>query len=146
MKYDSFEISMLIKEIYASTIEIVNENLKGSSLTHQQTMVIKLIAHKEKVTISELCQEMSLAKGTISGIVSRLERADYVKKVKYDNDKRNTYVEFSDKGYEYAKNFRNEINKSFDKIFENFTEDEVKKTKNNLIELRNKLKGDNKSE
>lgn len=146
MKYDSFEIAMLIKEIYASTIEIVNENLKGSSLTHQQTMVIKLIAHKEKVTISELCQEMSLAKGTISGIVSRLERAGYVKKVKYDNDKRNTYVEFSDKGYEYAKNFRNEINKSFDKIFENFTEDEVKKTKNNLIELRNKLKGDNKSE
>lgn len=146
MKYDSFEIAMLIKEIYASTIEIVNENLKGSSLTHQQTMVIKLIAHKEKVTISELCQEMSLAKGTISGIVSRLERSDYVKKVKYDNDKRNTYVEFSDKGYEYAKNFRNEINIGFDKIFENFTEDEVKKTKNNLIELRNKLKGDNKSE
>lgn len=146
MKHDSFEIAMLIKEIYASTIEIVNENLKGSSLTHQQTMVIKLIAHKGKVTISELCQEMSLAKGTISGIVSRLERADYVKKVKYDNDKRNTYVEFSDKGYEYAKNFRNEINKSFDKIFENFTEDEVKKTKKNLIELRNKLKGDNKSE
>ncbi|WP_343347570.1 MarR family winged helix-turn-helix transcriptional regulator [Terrisporobacter petrolearius] len=146
MKYDSFEIAMLIKEIYASTIEIVNENLKGSSLTHQQTMVIKLIAHKRKVTISELCQEMSLAKGTMSGIVSRLERDGYVKKVKYDNDKRNTYVEFSDKGYEYAKNFRNEINKSFDKIFENFTEDEVKKTKKNLIELRNKLKGDNKSE
>lgn len=146
MKYDSFEIAMLIKEIYASTIEIVNENLKESSLTHQQTMVIKLIAHKEKVTISQLCKEMSLAKGTVSGIVSRLETADYVKKVKYDNDKRNTYVEFSNKGYEYAKNFRNEINKSFDKIFENFTDEEVKKTKEDLIELRNKLKGDNKNE
>ena len=146
MKHDSFEIAMLIKEIYASTIEIVNQNLKGSSLTHQQTMVIKLIAHKGKVTISELCQEMSLAKGTISGIVSRLESADYVKKVKYDNDKRNTYVEFSNKGYEYAKNFRNEINKSFDKVFENFTNEEVKKTKKDLIELRNKLKGDNKNE
>ncbi len=146
MKHDSFEIAMLIKEIYASTIEIVNQNLKGSSLTHQQTMVIKLIAHKGKVTISELCKEMSLAKGTISGIVSRLESADYVKKVKYDNDKRNTYVEFSDKGYEYAKSFRNEINKSFDKVFENFTDEEVKKTKKDLIELRNKLKGDNKNE
>lgn len=146
MKYDSFEIAMLIKEIYANTIEIVNENLKGSSLTYQQTMVIKLIAHKEKITISDLCKEMSLAKGTVSGIVSRLETADYVKKVKYDNDKRNTYVEFSHKGYEYAKNFRNEINKSFDKIFENFTNEEVKKTKEDLIELRNKLKGDNKNE
>ena len=140
MKYNSFEIAMLIKEIYASTIEIVNDNLKESGLTHQQTMVIKLIAHKEKITISELCKEMSLAKGTISGIVSRLEAADYVKKVKCDNDKRNTYVEFSTKGYEYAKNFRNEINKSFDKIFENFTDDELKETKENLIKLRDKLK------
>ena len=140
MKYDSFEIAMLIKEIYASTIEIVNDNLKDSGLTHQQIMVIKLIAHKDKVTISELCKEMSLAKGTVSGIVSRLEAADYVKKVKYDNDKRNTYVEFSNKGYEFAKEFRNEINKSFDKIFENFTDDEVKETKENLMKLRNKLK------
>lgn len=142
MKYDSFEIAMLIKEIYASTIEIVNSNLKESELTHQQTMVIKLIAHKERVTISELCKEMSLAKGTVSGIVSRLESADYVKKIKIDEDKRNTYVEFSDKGFEYAKKFRCEINKSFDKIFENFTEEEVKETKESLIKLRNKLKGE----
>ena len=140
MKYDSFEIAMLIKEIYASTIEIVNENLKKSGLTHQQTMVIKLIAHKGKVTISELCKEMSLAKGTVSGIVSRLEAADYVKKTKLESDKRNTYVEFSTKGFEYAKNFREEINRSFDKIFENFSDNEVKETKANLIKLRNKLK------
>ena len=140
MKYDSFEVAMLIKEIYASTIEIVNENLKESGLTHQQTMVIKLIAHKGKVTISELCKEMSLAKGTVSGIVSRLEAADYVKKTKLESDKRNTYVEFSTKGFEYTKNFREEINRSFDKIFENFSDNEVKETKENLIKLRNKLK------
>lgn len=140
-KYDSFEVAMLIKEIYASTIEIVNDNLKDTNLTHQQTMVIKLIAHRNRITISELCKEMSLAKGTVSGIVSRLEANDYVKKVKLDGDKRNTYVEFSTKGYEYAKSFREEINKSFDKIFENFTDDEVKETKENLIKLRDKLKG-----
>lgn len=145
MKYNSFEIAMLIKEIYASTIEIVNENLSGSNLTHQQTMVIKLIAHKGRITISELCKEMSLAKGTVSGIVSRLESANYVKKIKVESDKRNTYIEFSDKGIEYAKDFREEINKSFDKIFENFTDDEVKETKESLIKLRNKLKGDKKN-
>lgn len=140
MKYDSFEIAMLIKEIYASTIEKVNDNLKDSGLTHQQTMVIKLIAHKGRVTISELCKEMSLAKGTVSGIVSRLESADYIKKIKLENDKRNTYVEFSNKGFEYAKNFREKINESFDSVFENFTDEEVKETKENLIKLRNKLK------
>lgn len=140
MKYDSFEIAMLIKEIYASTMGIVSNSLKDSGFTHQQVMVIKLIAHNGQVNISQLCEEMSLAKGTVSGIVTRLESAGYLKKVKCENDKRNTYVAFSDKGLEFAKEFRNEINESFDKVFQNFTEEEVSEVRNSLLKLRNKIK------
>ena len=140
MKYDSFEIAMLIKEIYSSTMGIVSNSLKDSGFTHQQAMVIKLIAHNGQVNISQLCEEMSLAKGTVSGIVQRLEDAGYIRKVKYESDKRNTYVEFSDKGLEFAKEFRSKINESFDKVFENFTEEEVEEVRNNLLKLRNKIK------
>ncbi|GAA0079277.1 MarR family transcriptional regulator [Clostridium sp. CTA-5] len=140
MKYDSFEIAMLIKEIYASTMSIVSNSLRDSGLTNQQIMVIKLIAHNKQVNISQLCEEMSLAKGTVSGIVARLENAGYVKKIKYENDKRNTYVTFSDKGLEFAKEFRNEINQSFDKVFENFTEEEVNEVRTSLLKLKNKIK------
>lgn len=143
MKYDSFEIAMLIKEIYASTMGIVSNSLKESGFTHQQIMVIKLIAHNGQVNISQLCDEMFLAKGTVSGIVKRLESAGYVKKIKNENDKRNTYVTFSDKGLEFAKEFREEINKSFDKIFSNFTDEEIMELKNNLLKTRNKIKGEN---
>ncbi|AUM96070.1 TPA: MarR family transcriptional regulator [Clostridium botulinum] len=143
MKYDCFEIAMLIKEVYASTMGIVSNSLKDSGFTHQQIMVIKLIAHNGQVNISQLCDEMSLAKGTVSGIVTRLESAGYVKKIKNENDKRNTYVTFSDKGLKFAKEFRKEINKSFDKIFSNFTDEEIMELRNNLIKVRNKIKGDN---
>lgn len=143
MKYDCFEIAMLIKEVYASTMGIVSNSLKDSGFTHQQIMVIKLIAHNGQVNISQLCYEMSLAKGTVSGIVTRLESAGYVKKIKNENDKRNTYVTFSDKGLKFAKEFREEINKSFDKIFSNFTDEEIMELRNNLIKVRNKIKGDN---
>lgn len=142
MKYDSFEIAMLIKEIYANTMGIVSENLKESRFTNQQIMVIKLIAHNGQVTISQLCDEMFLAKGTVSGIVKRLEEAGYVRKIKNEDDKRNTYVTFSDKGIEFAKKFRNDINKSFDEIFRNFTEEEIVEVKSNLLKLRNKIKGE----
>lgn len=138
--YDSFEIAMLIKEIYSSTMGIVSDNLKKSGLTHQQIMIIKLIAHNGQVTVSKLCEEMSLAKGTVSGIVSRMENMGYVKKVKNDDDKRNTYIIFSYKGEEFAKEFRKVINDSFDKIFVNFTEEEILEVKNNLVNLRNKIK------
>ena len=85
---------------------------------------------------------MFLAKGTVSGIVKRLEEAGYVKKIKNEEDKRNTYVTFSDKGMEFAKKFRNDINKSFDEIFRNFTEEEIIEVKSNLLKLRNKIKGE----
>lgn len=140
MKYDSFEIAMLIKEIYSNTMGIVSESLKDSGLTHQQIMIIKLIAHNGQVTVSKLCDEMSLAKGTVSGIVSRMESMGYVQKIKNDDDKRNTYITFSDKGEVFAKEFRKTINESFDKIFENFTEEEILEVRENLTNLRNKIK------
>lgn len=140
MRQDSFEVAMLIKEIYANTMGTVSKSLRESGLTNQQIMVIKLIAYNKQVNISQLCEEMSLSKGTISGIVARLEKADYVKKIKDEKDKRNTYVAFSDKGFEFVKNFIEEINGSFDKVFENFTEEEVKQVKDALTKLRNKIK------
>ena len=39
-KFDSFEMAMLIKEIYSSTMNILSSSLKESGLTHQQIMVI----------------------------------------------------------------------------------------------------------
>ena len=138
--YDSFEIAMLIKEIYSNTMGIVSESLKESGLTHQQIMIIKLIAHRGQVTVSKLCEEMSLAKGTVSGIVSRMESMGYSKKIKNDEDKRNTYITFSYKGEEFAKEFRKTINDSFDNIFKNFTEEEVIELKKNLTYLRDKIK------
>ena len=140
MKYDSFEIAMLIKEIYSSTMGIVSENLKESGFTHQQIMVMKLIAHRGKINISQLCEEMSLAKGTVSGIVTRLESAGYIEKAKTNDDKRNTYITFTEKGLEFAMEFRNKINESFDNVFKNFTEDEIGEVRNNLLKIRDKIK------
>ena len=140
--FDSFEIAMLIREIYSSTMNIVSQSLKESGLTHQQIMIIKLIAHSHKgeINISELCEEMSLAKGTVSGIVQRLVTAGYIEKIKHEEDKRNTYVKFSKKGTEFAKEFRSKINESFDKVFENFTGEEIIRVKGDLKNINNKIK------
>lgn len=138
--FDSFEIAMLIREIYSSTMNIISTSLRASGLTHQQIMVIKLIAHNGEVNISQICEEMSLVKGTVSGIVQRLEVAGYVEKVKHEGDKRNTYVKFSEKGTKFAKEFRYTINESFNKVFKNFTEEEIIRVKEELKKLNSKIK------
>lgn len=139
MKYDSFEIAMLIKEIYSDITGIISDGLKESGLTYQQIMVIKLIAHKGKINISELCHEMHLVKGTVSGIVKRLEAAGYVEKIKEDIDKRNSYVILSESGIEFANNFRYTINQSLDKIFENFDDSEIAEIRKCLLKLKEKI-------
>ncbi|MGL4344432.1 MAG: MarR family winged helix-turn-helix transcriptional regulator [Cellulosilyticaceae bacterium] len=138
----SFEIVMMIKEIYGVMNSHMSCSMKGSGLTPQQTMIIKLVAHHGEVTMSTLCQEMSLAKATVSGIVQRLEEAGYIRKLKKDQDKRNTYIVFSDKGNKFASEFRETMNHSFEDLFENLTDDEIMQVKASLKLLANRIKGD----
>lgn len=141
LNFDSFRIAMLIKEIYSKSMHVVDENLKNSGLTHQQIIVIKLIAHNKEMTISDICEEMSLSKGTISGIVTRLEQYGYFEKVKYDDDRRNTYIRFSPEGIEFAKSFRLTIQESFDKIFKDCTEEELREFVKVLRNISSKIRG-----
>jgi DNA-binding MarR family transcriptional regulator len=137
---DSFEILMLIREIYAKSISKIEASLSGSGLTHQQIMVLKFVAHNGEINISQLCKEMYLSKGTISGIVNRLEQADYIKKIKYENDKRNTYIQFSDKGLEFKKDFRVNIEEAFDNLFNDFTKEEREDIIKSLNLIKDKIK------
>lgn len=120
-----FEILMLIKQIYFKSMKKIEVSLSETGLTHQQIMVLKIIGHNKEVTITDLCNELYLSKGTVSGIVNRLHKADYIKKTKYDFDKRNTYISFSSKGFEFAKNFREKIEEIFENLFEDMSEREV---------------------
>ena len=52
---------------------------------------------------------MSLAKGTVSGIVTRLEQNDFIEKLKKDDDKRNTYLKFTQTRKEFTNTFREKI-------------------------------------
>lgn len=141
-EFEAFEITMLIKEIYSEVIRKVGSGLLESGLTHQQIMIIKLIAHNQKkeINISDICREMALTKGTVSGIVQRLELAGYVEKIKHVEDKRNTYVIFSEKGRAFSREFRETINNSFQSVFMDFAVEELEETKKNLKNLRNKIK------
>lgn len=136
----SFEIIMLIKEIYSHINTQIGCSMKDSGLTPQQTMVIKLIAHNKEVTITRLCEEMSLAKATVSGIVQRLEEAGYVEKVKKEDDKRNTYIVFSEQGKALATRFKAAMNDSFSDVFKNLSEQELLSINDALKLLAEKMK------
>jgi len=72
--------------------------------------------------------------------VTRLEEYGYLEKVKYPDDKRNTYVRFSSEGLEFAKNFRAIIQESFDNIFKDCSKEELDELVKNLRNVLSKIK------
>lgn len=140
----SFEIMMLIKEVYSLMNTQIGCGMKESGLTPQQIMVVKILAHNKETTVTQLCEELSLAKATVSGIIQRLQDAGYVEKIKKEEDKRNTYIIFSQKGKDFACTFRETMNHSFCDVFQNLTEEELVQIRDSLKLLATKMKQDDK--
>lgn len=135
-----FEIAMIIKEIDSKIYSAILNELKDEKLTPQQIIILKHLGHKGEMTVSEICTSMSLSKGTVSGILNRMEKQNYIRKIKYENDKRNTYINFTEEGIELAKKVMVNFNRGFNKIFKDIDIDQLEETKENLLSFIQKIK------
>lgn len=136
---ETFASAMLIRDIYSQCMNQISQSLSCTGLSHQQIMVIRLVAHNREIHVSDLCKEMSLTKGTISGILNRMEASGFIEKYKDKKDLRNTYIRFSEKGQVLARDFRTQIIDSFDKVFVNFTDAELLQAKDSLTWIQQKM-------
>lgn len=137
----AFKTAALIRDIYSRSSNQIALGMMGSGLSHQQIMVIRLLAHKKVQQVSSLCQEMSLTKGTVSGIINRMEQAGYVEKFKdpEDPDKRNTYIRLTQKGLDFSMVSKDKIIESYNHVFSNFSDEELSQLASLLQVLTDKL-------
>jgi len=136
---EAFKTAALIREIYSRVSSQIVSGMSGSGLSHQQIMVVRLLAHNKTLQISALCHEMSLSKGTVSGILNRMERDGLIEKTKDPKDKRNTYIRFTAQGNEFAKSYRGKIVESYTQIFINYTDEELLELQNVLTDITVRL-------
>ena len=130
-----FKIALLIKEINSKINYKVTEELKNIGLTVPQITAIKFIAHRKKVTVSELSEEMNITKATVSGILNRLENMNIIKRIRSKEDKRIVYVVFSDEGLSLAKDIKHIMNNCFENIFSNVSKEDLISIDNHLSSL-----------
>ena len=130
-----FKIALIIKEINSKINYKVTEELKNIGLTVPQITAIKFIAHRKKVTVSELSEEMNITKATVSGILNRLENMNIIKRIRSKEDKRIVYVVFSDEGLSLAKDIKHIMNNCFENIFSNVSKEDLISIDNNLSSL-----------
>lgn len=87
MCYKLNRSSMLYKRLMSKHLERLN-------ITYSQLMVLRVINNDPGITAKEILLQMDTDKATLSGVLSRLERDDYIERVKNDQDRRvqNIYV------------------------------------------------------
>jgi DNA-binding MarR family transcriptional regulator len=93
--------------------EILEEEMKQEtdlkSLTSRQLYCIELIKVLQNPSLSELAEKMNIAKASISVMIERLEKNNFLYKVASDNDRRSAHVHLTEKG-EKAASLHSELN------------------------------------
>jgi DNA-binding MarR family transcriptional regulator len=94
--------------------------------------------------ISDLSSKMSLSNSTVSGIVDRLEKQDFVKRIRSKDDRRVVYVEVTSKLKKVGKAKRDRIEKSVQFIISSATPEEMDVIKKGLLTLEKVIDRKNK--
>jgi MarR family transcriptional regulator, organic hydroperoxide resistance regulator len=97
----------------------------GVTITPAQSGILFLLKRKNGQTMSELSQVLSLDNSTLTGLVDRLERLDFVKRNAGTADRRASHVFITDKGRDEIDRARGVIHRVNEQIKADFTEDEV---------------------
>lgn len=67
---------------------LMSKHLERLGITYAQLMVLKVINNEPGITAKEILVQMDTDKATLSGVISRLERDNYIFRVKNDKDRR----------------------------------------------------------
>ena len=75
MCYKLNKSSMLYKRLMSKHLERLN-------ITYSQLMVLRVVNQEPGITAKEILMQMDTDKATLSGVLSRLERNNYINRVK----------------------------------------------------------------
>jgi DNA-binding MarR family transcriptional regulator len=118
--------------------EILEDDLKQDSalkkLTQRQLYCLELIQNLQNPSLSELAEQMNIAKASISVMIDRMEKNDFIRKIASDSDRRSAHIHLTPKGAKAAE-LHTEVHR---KIAQLLTADMTDSEKEILIVLLNK--------
>lgn len=114
--------------------QIVND-IKRHGLSVENFMILELLYNKGPQTIQTISERLTIPSGSITYVVNRLAKKDYVRRKACEADRRSSYVILTEKGQEMFQQIFPEHVKLLSSLVNPLTNDE----KETLAELLKKL-------
>lgn len=133
---------LLINKINYLSGRIFTKLMKTTTspnINHAQGKILFVLSKKNKMSINDLCTELSLSKSTLTSMLDRLHLSGYISKEISELDKRITLVSITDKAIEEVKIYENTVYKMANIYYENFTDKEIIEFENYLNRIYQNL-------
>lgn len=125
--YSFYQVNKLFNQFYM-------KNLQEFDLTYTQYLSLVVLWKSSPLSLNKLGNELDLASNTLTPLLKRLEEKEYIKRYKPENDKRQLYVELTEKGKNLEHILENKLLSCFRQI-DNLNYE----TSKNFVELNNEL-------
>lgn len=133
------EIAELFRDINALLKKRLRERLQGKELTPPQMMTLHLLAKYEPMRVGDLSERLKLAASTVSSILDRLEKNNYIVRSRNKDDRRIVEIYLSEKAQMLRETFKETINEFMQNIIIGATEKEISDIQSGLQTMRRLL-------
>ncbi|WP_017473814.1 MarR family winged helix-turn-helix transcriptional regulator [Amphibacillus jilinensis] len=122
----SLKLFVVLSKAYRSVADQVAADIRKKGLNTTDFGVLELLYHSGAQPLQKIGDKILLASGSITYVVDKLEKKQYIKRVQCSNDRRITYASITDQGKQLLSDIFPDHWKQIEQITDGLTEDEKK--------------------
>lgn len=119
------EVGEMIQKLVRMFQLFERDQIKIHGFTTTQCYTLLEISKFGNLSMNEISEKMNLNSSTMTRILDKLVRDEYILRCKDDNDKRIVIVSLTEKGIEAASKLNDSVKAYYKKIIENIPEGQV---------------------
>ena len=97
-KETALKLYVVLSKAYRTASDADKKQIKGYGLSSSEFAVLELLYHKGRQPIQQLASRILLTSGSMTYVVSQLEKKGYIRRVVSEHDRRVFYAELTDAG------------------------------------------------
>jgi MarR family 2-MHQ and catechol resistance regulon transcriptional repressor len=134
-KDQSLKLFIVLSRAYRAVNEHVNKRIQRYGLNPTEFAVLELLFHKGDQPLQQIGGKILLASGSMTYVIDKLEKKEYIKRVACADDRRVTLAQITEKGKKLIEQVFPAHKNEIDRLMSVLSEDE----KETAIEILKKV-------
>lgn len=118
----------------------IEKSLQEFDLNISEFGVLEMLYHKGDQPVQKVAEKILVTSGTITYVINKLEKKEFVVRRKCNKDKRVYYVSLTEKGKDYISHIFPKHKDFLNNLFKDLDEESKTQLLDNLIQLRKVLR------